>query len=432
MFITKDFKKACLSALVYGVMILPIQLSHFFTVDSFLNFFVFLTFSFLVYFYKTKKKHFIYFSAISFGLAFASKISAIYFIPIVFIFLFLDKKNFLKNIFIFLFISFLTIRIFQPYFFIGLFKLNLTYLNNFKSLQSFNYNLSFPPALQWFGKLKIIYPLYNIIFWGLGLPLSLITILVLPTFIKNKSKIFKIVLIWISFLILFQGSQFVQSIRYFLPIYPFISLIIGISFNFKKTILKKLLFLHFIYLIFFLSIFLKPHTRHQASLWLYKNTTKYQSIAVEYWDDALPLVINGFLPRNQIVLDMASLETKKKWLKINSQFKKSDYLILSSNRIWLPILNNSKSFPKATSFYQNLFNNKLNFKLVKEFTSYPGVSLPFLDKCFYLGFDDNPFNKKNFFEYTDCDYPGFYLRDDLAEEAFSVYDHPKVLIFQKR
>jgi len=430
--LSKNFNKACISALLYGVMILPIQLSHFFTVDTFLNFFIFLTFFCLVYFIKTKKEYFFYLSCLSFGLAFSSKISAIYFLPFIFYFLFLYKKNFLKNIFLFLILFFLTIRIFQPYFFVNLFQINLSYLSNFQVLKSLDYNLYYPPALQWFGKTKIIYPLYNLFFWGLGLPLSCLFIFSLSKLFTKKNLFLTISLFWILFLILVQGVQFVQTMRYFLPIYPFIALIIGFYFDFKKPAWKFFLFLHLIYLLFFLSIFLRPHPRQQASIWLYENTQKNESIASEYWDDPLPLISSQSPYRKQLILDTVAPESQEKWLTINSQLQQSDYLVLSSNRIWLPILNNRQAFKKTASFYSNLFSGNSSFKLIKEFNSYPGISLPFLTKCLYLGPSNQPSSKNKFVDYLNCDHPGIYLRDDLAEEAFSVYDHPKVLIFQKQ
>jgi len=67
-----------------------------------------------------------------------------------------------------------------------------------------------------------------------------------------------------------------------------------------------------------------------------------------------------------------------------------------------------------------------------KFNSYPGFSLPFLNKCYYFGQTNYPYQDKSnhFFEISNCNYPGIYLRDDTAEESFTVYDHPKVLIFQ--
>jgi len=430
--LSKNFNKACVSALLYGVMILPIQLSHFFTVDTFLNFFIFLTFYLLVYFAKTHQKHFLYFSAISFALALASKISAIYFFPIIILFLFFYKKNFFKNIFIFLFIFIISFRIFQPYFFVDFFNLNNAYIQNLKLLKLLDNNYFYPPALQWFGRPKIIYSLYNLFFWGIGLPLSCLFVFSVPKIFTKKNLFLIISLFWILFLLLIQGLQFVQTMRYFLPIYPFIALIIAFCFDFQKPIGKLFLFLHFIYLFFFLSIFLRPHPRHQASLWLYQNTQKNQTITSEYWDDALPLITSDSPYRKQLILDTVAPESQAKWNKINSQLQESDYLVLSSNRIWSPILNNSHFFSKTASFYQDLFSGNSSFKLIKQFNSYPGVPLSFLNKCLYLGPSDYPSNSLNLLEYQDCNYPGIYLRDDLAEEAFTVYDHPKVLIFQKQ
>ena len=57
-------------------------------------------------------------------------------------------------------------------------------------------------------------------------------------------------------------------------------------------------------------------------------------------------------------------------------------------------------FPLMTRFYQELFAGRLGFVRAKEFTSYPQLF-------------------------------GIELKDGGAEEAFSVYDHPRVLIFRR-
>jgi len=57
-----------------------------------------------------------------------------------------------------------------------------------------------------------------------------------------------------------------------------------------------------------------------------------------------------------------------------------------------------------TRFYQGLFAGKLPYKKVAEFTSYPSLT--------YLGIP-------------------LTFPDDCAEEAFTVYDHPRVMIFKK-
>jgi len=98
------------------------------------------------------------------------------------------------------------------------------------------------------------------------------------------------------------------------------------------------------------------------------------------------------------VADYPDTDTKINHLL--QQLSMSDYLILSSNRFYQPIPANSDIFPHTTAYYQSLFAGDLGFSPIAQFTSYP---------CFF----------------------SFCLNDDFAEEAFTVYDHPKVIIFQK-
>ncbi|MBI4758419.1 MAG: hypothetical protein HY783_05400, partial [Chloroflexi bacterium] len=82
------------------------------------------------------------------------------------------------------------------------------------------------------------------------------------------------------------------------------------------------------------------------------------------------------------------------------QLESADWIFLSSNRLSGTIPRLTMRYPLNTEYYRLLFEGKLGFRLVKTFTSYP--NLAWLE-----------------------------INDDSSDEAFTVYDHPKVLIFQK-
>jgi len=82
----------------------------------------------------------------------------------------------------------------------------------------------------------------------------------------------------------------------------------------------------------------------------------------------------------------------------------ADYYILSSNRAWGSVMRVPEKYPQMSKFYQDLLANQTDYQLIAEFNSYPSLE--------YLGIDIS-------------------FNDTWAEEAFSVYDHPQVLIFQK-
>lgn len=433
-FIAKKFLKSfCkfLPSLFYTFLVFPIQLSHFFAVDTFLNFFILLTFTLFSY-------NFFVLAFLVFGLALACKISALYFIPIIFLFLLKNKslKSFLVSSLWFL-ISILVFRLFQPYSFTDFFTPNPDFINSLKTLTAYsNADVYYPPGVQWINRPLFFDSLYQHSVWGLGLIISLPLLFLFFRFIKKPKLKFNLIFIisfWIIFLFVFQSIQFAHTMRYFLIIYPFICLIFAAllsHFKIKKSLIILILILNSLYSFAFLSIYSLPNSRLQASQWIEKNISINKIISSEYWDDALPL---GYSSYQNISLAFFDPDIDEKWQKINESLNQIDYLIMSSNRLWASIPRVSDKYPLTSKFYENLFSRKTDFILTKKFVSYPGFYLPFLNSCFYFGPTNYPGLRTSWFSIDkDCLYPGIYLRDDTAEEAFTVYDHPQVLIFRKK
>lgn len=442
-------KIGLLAGFFYSIMVLPIQLSHFFAVDTFLNFFIFLSFCFLILLLTNRSS---LFTAIalgtSFGLALACKISAFLFLPIIclgfLIFLLKTKKiKFLTLCFsFFVFCSYVSFRFFQPQAFATGnwldFTINPQFLKNLAELKAFNSpETQSPPAIQWKSTKPLIFPLKNMVLWGVGLPLGIISILsvfskistLLVCYLNRNKKSYNslsviknfIILSWVIFLFTYQGIQFAKTNRYFLPIYPFFALLsaqflTGVLTLFKKRIKKSYIiifnFLFFvlilIYPLSFMNIYTKPITRVRASQWIYDNVPPGSTILNEEWDDGLPLPLPG---KNASIYNWEAIfmydeDSPQKWQRILPKINEADYIFISSNRAYGSIMSLPKRYPQTIKYYQSLFSGEGEFVKVAEFTSYP---------CF-------PPGKFNLF----C------FNDDKAEESFTVYDHPKVMIFKRK
>jgi hypothetical protein len=87
-----------------------------------------------------------------------------------------------------------------------------------------------PPGEQWVQRPAILFPLVNMVLWGLGLPLGLMGWVgffaagwqLVRTGKNWKAHLFP--LIWTAGYFLFMGTRWVKSMRYFLPVYPFLCL----------------------------------------------------------------------------------------------------------------------------------------------------------------------------------------------------------------
>ncbi len=406
-----------LSALCYAVFVFPIQQAHFFTLDPFANAF----FLWSLVFVLQKSVVSIFMAAVFLALGLASKLNVVLSLPLILaIFLLKKRTRLLKKILWLLFFLatvYFSLRLADPYLFEHSNLLNPTiskqYLQNLKFLKEISTGKVFyPPGVQWYSK-NFTFPLFNISLFGVGLGFFLIATL---GFVFLAKKIFKqkgrwlFILLngWLLSLFIFQSLQMVKTMRYFLFVYPFIAIYAGAFLaKFDNRLLKAVLFLSgFAWTVAFLSIYLTPHTRIQASNWIYQHLPENSNIVWEYWDDPLPLNMPAQTKRfNQVVIDFYYPDTKQKWELIAKKLKHSDYIVLSSNRQWASLSQVPEFYPITSKYYRLLLSNKLGFKKIAQFTSYPSLKIA-----------------------------GWRLEipDKAADEAFSVYDHPQVMIFQKQ
>ncbi len=448
------------SAFFYAIAALPIQLSHFFAVDTFLNFFMFASFYFSLKFTISKAWRYLILSSLFFSFALASKITAIYILPLNLFFLIFvhtgeqgpigsfksrilslshyirwllnDRVKSIVIVFIYLLTSYLAVRLTNPYYFESSNFLSLIpnklFVENIQQLQASSTAESaryFPPAVQWFSKTPILFPLSNIIFFGLGTAFFICFLWGIFFAIKKINLMSAAILVWFLAFFIYQATRFGTAMRYFLLLYSFIAIFAGIGVNsiiqylsffitrhklngriLVPTSYLLLIGLLLIWPISFSTIYTSKHSRVEASYWIHQNIPEGSFLAEEHWDDGLPLSLEDIKNKTYTIVQMPVFapDTQEKWKEINDTLNKANYIIFTSNRGYGSMMPLPDMYPKMSKFYKDLFAGKLQFKLIKTIASYPTLNL----KLFKTEFND-----------------------DSAEESFSVYDHPKVLIFKK-
>lgn len=155
----------------------------------------------------------------------------------------------------------------------------------------------------------------------------------------------------------------------------------------------------------FEQIYSRPFTRAYASEWMYKNIPANAKTSYEVWDDSLPLDIGGNVANNNNFVPFDLYTDRPPTDEANyliGQIQQTDYIVEASNRLYATMPKLPWRYPVQMRYFDLLFNGNLGFQLVASFTDYPTI-------------------------------PGtnIQINDDSADESFTVYDHPKVLIFKK-
>jgi YYY domain-containing protein len=314
------------------------------------------------------------------------------------------------------------------------FSISEKFSRDIENLRGLQQGSDFPPNLQWIGRPLLWFPLRNIILWGMGVPLAAaaLTSLIYAARRGVSQRDFGSLLlaVWVVGYFLFAGRGFVPTMRYFIPIYPVLVLLaafglmqawdfaasgragaalparIGRLRPLAKPLLQGAVAAAILgtalWALAFTGIYRQDISRVQASYWIAQNVPPGSKLSFQEWDDGVPLNLPGIeLNRWQhVTLKPYLPDSPEKVRELVAGLDQVDYVVETSNRLYDSIPRNAARYPSTVLYYRYLFDGTLGFEKVAEFTNYPrlfGIDIP----------------------------------DQSAEEAFTVYDHPKVTIWRK-
>lgn len=449
-----------LAAFFYATAVFSIQNSHFYTVDIQLTFWCVLAVFLMMRLLNSFSWKVALVLGLAVGFAGATKVTALFLVfPLGVTWLMLlvrrsrggggDWKTRWLWPAVVLGIALLTFLLLQPYVLIDFAKFKGDILLQSKMSRN---TLAFPYTVQYVGTVPYWYFLKNLVLWGLGIPLGILSLAGLAlaslkfcrqvlilirkggdfpergsegsleprSFPHRLSSPALLMVSWAVLYFLITGSFAVKFMRYILPLYPFLAMTAAYGLIRISAVLGRLLtnyelpvsscqllvtifmVLHLGYTVAFLRIYSTPHTRIAASHWINQNIPAGSVLAVEHWDDTLPLF--GQQDYQFVTLRLYDTDKGVVVQEVEKNLAQADYMIISSNRLYGSIPRLPDKYAWATQYYRDLFAGNLNFEKVAEFNSYPQVRLGRLKIEF---------------------------NDDTADESFTVYDHPKVMIFKR-
>ncbi|MCL5783938.1 MAG: glycosyltransferase family 39 protein [Patescibacteria group bacterium] len=416
---------ALLTALLYVFSVASIQSAHFDTTESLLVFFAVLISLFSLDLLDKLSVGNLLKCALVLGLAVATKTTSLIFVVApgaALAWTFFKQKNIFhlaSSLAILAIVFLVTFTIFSPFTFLDWEKFN----------QSMGYesgvatgSLPVVYTLQFTHTASYFFQLENLL-WQLG-PIALVgilgVVLALIQAVKNRDKKILVALSIPLIYFAYVGSWHTKFIRYMMPTVPYLllfasyyllAIIQGLSSDrlFQKLKLNILGYIlgglfvgtTIIWGLAFFTIYTRPQTRISASQWIYQNIPAQAKLLGEEWDDGLPISLPDRNPgRYQIEqLKMYQTDDSEKIAYLADKLSTADYIIFNSRRLYGTLIHLPDQYPITSNYYQMLFENKLGYQKVAEFTSYPGLF-------------------------------GYQINDDSSEETFQVYDHPKVMIFQ--
>jgi Dolichyl-phosphate-mannose-protein mannosyltransferase len=431
---------ALLAAALVAFTPFQLQLSHFYTVDTMLLFFVTLTVLACVVLVDTNKPvRWSLVAGLGYGLALATKFSAA---PLaVSLFVALAMRGYRRGLYpriVPLLLSFcVTLVIF-------LIAMPYALLDMPEFIQQIAQQgdlargaLDLPYVRQFAGTTPYVYEAQNMLFWGMGLMLGLAA---LAGFLWLCWRVWKrdagpwlVVLSWVIVYGVITGGFYVKYMRYMLPIYPFLTLmaasILIALLKFSRERVKDARTKSYIAIILpcaaivvvlagtmfqglaLLNVYGQPNTRIQASRWIFSHLKPGSVLTYEQWDDALPEAVDNHDPsiyqqvsypdangQPQQGLDLYGDDTTAKAQQLARILPTVDAITMATDRLYKSIPRLPCRYPLTIHYYQLLFSGQLGFHLAAQFENHPNLF-------------------------------GIVLDDSNADESYSVFDHPTARIF---
>ena len=270
--------------------------------------------------------------------------------------------------------------------------------------------------------------------------ISLVALLATLPVRSKGTQLEVLLLCWVVPYFLVTGAFHVKFMRYMLPIAPLLTLfgarllwalwdgaaahrrslrpVVGvvIALVVAGTAFYALAYVN--------GVYGSVHTGVRASEWLNRNAPYGAFVLKEHWEESLPRLRSDF---EFFDLPMYEDDGLEKSALIAEKLVEADYLVFFSNRLYgtIPRISGLRYHWSTMRYYQALFSGRLGYTLVDVQTAYPTL--------FGVGFVDDTLSRPNLpappllQKHIAAPLP---LNLGYADESFSVYDHPKVLIFQ--
>ena len=287
------------------------------------------------------------------------------------------------------------------------------------------------PELYWFT---------NLLPWGLGPLLALLGLAGVVWLLTRRDKRAAVVAVFAIVYFLAAGRSIAPFIRYAIPLVPALALTGGMlgaewlrrprGLVLARIAVGATVITTLAYALAFMNVYRQPDARLQASDWLLQNAPTDSKILIEPSQNTPPLgsyltapdfyrdyVLWGgttlreaqherrdyyhqftFDVYRYLYADRYSDEEKRQY--IASRLAQVDWIVIDDTYVqWyqhLPVPENAV----VRQHYQDLFDGKLPFALVKSFKVYPALF-------------------------------GLTINDDAAEQTFRHFDHPRVFVFRR-
>lgn len=243
-----------------------------------------------------------------------------------------------------------------------------------------------------------------------------------------------LLLSWVVPYLLVTGTFEVKFTRYLIPVTPLL-ILFGAQMLFHlrdmaassgrwlrhavSAALVGLVAATGLYAIAYMSVYQAPHTAVRTSEWLNQNAPAGSTILVEHWEEGIP----GLERYEVSQLPLYEDDTPPKLEGLAADLARADYVVFFSNRLYGTIPRLPDRYPFTGAYYKLLFGGDLGYRLANVETAYPRVAgVTLVDDTYGrpgLPTPDAPGARA-----------GTSVNLGYADESFSVYDHPKGLVFE--
>ena len=326
-----------------------------------------------------------------------------------------------------------------------------------------------PFTIQYVDTPAFLYQIRQTIVWGLGIPLGVVAWLSIPfaaLMVLKKSGPWRfdlLLLAWVVPQFIFLETFEVHFLRYVFPLMP-VMILMGAQMlvwllDYSRTSANR--FAHTgawssslsprvnvmlarslpklavglivmvvlstaFYSLAFQRIYANQHPAIEASRWIQNNVPRGTPIVSDnHWDEFVP----GLGAYDVWQFPAYDADNRGKMSALAGRLAKSEYLVFYSYRPYVSVTRDPMRFPFSSSYYRQLFDGGLGYRLERSFTSYPeflGVS--FRDSPYGHGAVSEP--PKTSTAVSSERSTWLALNLGYADDNVVGYDHPQVLLFR--